>query len=126
MIRTVSEGKEVQVYIKNHENLDNDMIAHPACFVTKRIYDDFGVYSLKYKYSADYEFMLRMKHNDKIKFVEIYDIISNFNIDGASSSIDGYIDTLTLRHEYGLLSNRNYYISLIKSKLHRFLCRLMH
>lgn len=49
MIRTVSEGKEVQVYIKNHKNLDNDMIAHPACFVTKRIYDDFGVYSLKYK-----------------------------------------------------------------------------
>jgi hypothetical protein len=121
MIRTIRDDKEVQVYIKNHENIDEDMIAHPACFVTKKIYDDFGLYSLKYKYSADYEFMLRMKRNDQVKFVEIYKVISNFNIDGASSSIDSYIDTMRLKHEYGLIDDKIYYLLVFKSKLHKLL-----
>lgn len=121
MIRTIRDDKEVQVYIKNHENIDEDMIAHPACFITKKIYDDFGLYSLKYKYSADYEFMLRMKRNDQVKFVEIYKVISNFNIDGASSSIDSYIDTMRLKHEYGLLDDKIYYLLVFKSKLHKLL-----
>lgn len=121
MIRTIRDDKEVQVYIKNHENIDEDMIAHPACFITKKIYDDFGLYSLKYKYSADYEFMLRMKRNDQVKFVEIYKVISNFNIDGASSSIDSYIDTMRLKHEYGLIDDKIYYLLVFKSKLHKLL-----
>ena len=121
MIRTIRDDKEVQVYIKSHENIDEDMIAHPACFITKKIYDDFGLYSLKYKYSADYEFMLRMKRNDQVKFVEIYKIISNFSIDGASSSIDSYIDTMRLKYEYGLLDAEKYYLLVFKSKLHKLL-----
>lgn len=121
MIRTIRDDKEVQVYIKSHENIDEDMIAHPACFITKKIYDDFGLYSLKYKYSADYEFMLRMKRNDQVKFVEIYKVISNFNIDGASSSINSYIDTMRLKHEYGLLDAKKYYLLVFKSKLHKLL-----
>lgn len=36
MIRTIRDDKEVQVYIKKHENIDEDMIAHPACFITKK------------------------------------------------------------------------------------------
>ena len=61
MLRTILDGKEVAVYLKNHEFLKKDMIAHPACFVTKKTYDRFGGYSLQYPYSADYEFMLRVK-----------------------------------------------------------------
>ena len=79
------------------------------------------MYSLKYKYSADYEFMLRMKRNDQVKFVEIYKIISNFSIDGASSSIDSYIDTMRLKYEYGLLDAEKYYLLVFKSKLHKLL-----
>lgn len=90
-------------------------------FYYKKIYDDFGLYSLKYKYSADYEFMLRMKRNDQVKFVEIYKVISNFNIDGASSSIDSYIDTMRLKHEYGLIYDKIYYLLVFKSKLHKLL-----
>ena len=55
MIRTIRDGKEVMVYLKNHELLEEDMIAHPACFITKKLYDKFGKYSLDYPYSADYE-----------------------------------------------------------------------
>ena len=48
MVRTIRDGKEVMVYLKNHEFLERDMIAHPACFVTKKLYDRFGKYSLEY------------------------------------------------------------------------------
>lgn len=114
-LRTISEGKEVMVYIKNHEFLDKDMIAHPACFVTKKIYEKYGNYSLKYPYSADYEFMLRIKNQKKVQFVEIYHIISNFSLDGASGSVKAYRDTLRLQKEYHLIGDREYRMKMFKS-----------
>lgn len=115
LLRTVSEGKEVMVYLKNHEFLEKDMIAHPACFVTRKIYEKYGMYSLKYPYSADYEFMLRMKKEREIRFIESYEVISNFSLDGASGSVRAYRDTLRLQHEYHLIESREYWVKMLKS-----------
>lgn len=115
MLRTILDGKEVAVYLKNHEFLEKDMIAHPACFVTKKIYDRFGGYSLQYPYSADYEFMLRIKRQKEVCFVPIYNIISNFTLDGASGSVKAYMDTLKLQHEYQLIGKFEYRMKMIKS-----------
>ena len=115
MLRTILNGKEVAVYLKNHEYLEKDMIAHPACFVTKKIYDRFGGYSLQYPYSADYEFMLRIKKQKEVRFTKIYSIISNFTLDGASGSVKGYMDTLKLQHEHRLIGNLEYRMKMIKS-----------
>lgn len=117
MLRTVKDGKEVSVYIKNHQWLEEDMITHPTCFVTKGIYDDFGVYSLKYQYSADYEFMLRVSKIPQVVFRPVYKIISNFSIDGASASVNGYIDTLNLQLEYNLIDRKKYCFEFIKSQI---------
>lgn len=114
-IRTILDGKEKMVYLKNYEFLEQNMITHPSCFITKKLYDDFGLYSLKYKYSSDYEFMLRIKKNKEVIFKEIYEIISNFSIDGASSSAKAYMDTINLKHEYGLLNGYKYYFLKIKT-----------
>lgn len=115
MLRTVKEGKEVSVYLKNHAFLEKDMIAHPSCFIAKKIYDKYGMYSLKYPYSADYEFMLRIKKKEEVRFTEVYNIISNFSLDGASGSIRAYIDTLRLLHDYRLIREREYVIKMLKS-----------
>ena len=115
MLRTISDGKEVMVYLKNHEFLEKDMITHPTCFITKKIYDKFGGYSLKYPYSADYEFMLRIREQEEVHFIQIYSIISNFSLDGASGSTKAYRDTLKLQHEYQLIDNRSYTMKMIKS-----------
>lgn len=115
LLRTVSEGKEVMVYLKNHEFLEKDMIAHPACFVTRKIYEKYGMYSLKYPYSADYEFMLRMKKEREIRFIESYEVISNFSLDGASGSVRAYRDTLRLQHEYHLIGSKEYWVKMLKS-----------
>ncbi len=115
MLRTIADGKEVMVYIKNHEFLENDMITHPACFVSKKIYERFGEYSLKYPYSADYEFMLRVKRIKEVRFFKVYSIISNFSLDGASGRVKAYRDTLRMKHEYGLIENREYRLKMFKS-----------
>lgn len=117
LLRKVCHGKEVMVYSKNPDFLEQDMIAHPSCFVSRRIYEEFGGYSLKYKYSADYEFMLRIKRKDKVRFTGIYKIISNFSIDGVSSSCRAYMDTLHLQKEYGLITKKNYYFKIAKSRI---------
>lgn len=115
LLRTVQNGKEVMVYLKNHENLEQDMIAHPSCFITKATYEEYGVYSLKYPYSADYEFMLRVRKCPEVKFQEIYHIISNFTLDGASGSIKAYRDTMRLKKEYHLISEGSFRKEMLKS-----------
>ena len=115
LVRSVLDGKEVMVFSKNHEFLEKDMITHPSCFVTKKLYERFGTYSLKYPYSADYEFMLRIKKEKEVRFVEIYDIITNFSVGGVSNSVKGYRDTLRLLHEYHLIPDKRYYFQMAKS-----------
>lgn len=123
MLRKVIGGKEVSVYFNHDEFLDKNMITHPTCFVSKKLYDDFGMYSMDYRYSADYEFMLRMKRNEKVRFFRTYDIISNFSIDGASSSIRAYEDTMKLKREYNLMSKKEYKLQMLKCKVSKLLRR---
>lgn len=117
MLRTIKDGKEVSVYIKNYQWLDEDMITHPTCFVTKEVYEDFGAYSLEYRYSADYEFMLRMSRKTQVIFKPVYKIISNFSVEGASGSIKAYMDTLKLKYNYNLMSKKKYYFEIAKSRV---------
>ena len=86
-VRAVKDGKETMVYIKNHEFIEQDMITHPSCFISKKLYDTFGRYSLEYPYSADYEFMLRIRNEKEIRYFKTYDIITNFTIRGRDTGI---------------------------------------
>lgn len=115
LVRSVSDGKEVMVYLKSPDFLEEDMIAHPSCFVTRKIYEEYGMYSLDYPYSADYEFMLRIRKQDKVRFQGIYSILSNFTVDGASGSVPAYRDTIKLKRAYRLIGKREYSIKMIKS-----------
>ena len=115
LLRTLFHGKEKMVYLKSPEFIEEDMIAHPSCFVTKKIYEEYGSYSLEYPYSADYEFMLRMRNQEKVRYIPIYHVLSNFSVDGASSSIKGYRDTMKLKKTHGLISSKYYYKEMIKS-----------
>ena len=115
LVRLVNDGKEVMVYLKSPDFLEEDMIAHPACFITRKIYEQYGMYSLRYPYSADYEFMLRIREHDKIKFEKIYIILTNFARNGASSTVKAYRDTLKLKCSYQLIGKNEYRIKMVKS-----------
>ncbi len=117
MLRKIKAGKELEVYLKSHLFIEEDMIAHPSCFVSKKIYDEFGMYSLEYPCSADYEFFLRIRNEQKIKYYPIYEIIANFSVDGASGQTSGYMDTMRLKKDYGLIGGGAYYMIVLKCKL---------
>ncbi len=113
--RTLKNGKELRSVIFNHENLDNQMITHPTCFVTRKVYEDFGTFNLSYKSSADYEFMLRLFHNSDTRFLGVYKVVSNFELGGMSSSEKGYRETLKLKKNYNNISFRECFLKTIKS-----------
>ena len=99
-VRAVKDGRETMVYIKNHEFIEQDMITHPSCFISKKLYDTFGRYSLEYPYSADYEFMLRIRNEKEIRYFKTYDIITN---------------TMKLLYHYHLIGKKRYYYEMIKT-----------
>lgn len=116
-VRAVEGGREKMVYIKSHEFIEKDMITHPSCFISKKLYDTFGRYSLKYPYSADYEFMLRIRREKKIRYFKTYDIITNFTGGGISDTRKGYRDTMRLLYHYHLIGRKRYYYEMIKTRL---------
>lgn len=117
MLRVLKDGREMSIYLKSADFLEEDMIAHPSSFVTKKAYERYGLFCEDYRYSADYEFMLRMKEKKDVAFIPCYDIISNFSIDGASGSAKAYLETLQLRYQKGFLPKKEYLRKSAKAKL---------
>lgn len=119
--RNYEGEREVSSVLYHHDYLKKQMIMHPACFVTKAVYEDFGAFNTEYKSSADYEFMLRIHALNKVKFFPIYKIISNFQMGGMSASQTGYRETLKLQYKYLELSKTQYIKRIIKSRIHEII-----
>lgn len=126
MIRSIKNGKEYMVYGKNYEFIPEQMLTHPSCFVTKKVYDDFGMYSLDYKLASDYEFMLRMYYNKQIKFIELYDIISNFSVGGSSYSAKNIYETARVRKKFNAISKSEYRFQILKYIFYSIKLKLKH
>jgi glycosyltransferase involved in cell wall biosynthesis len=106
--RCLRDGREIQVVMYHHSNLPHKMMAHPACFVTKALYNRYGMFDTSYKSSADYEFLWRMYDNPDVTFIPVYKIIANFNMGGMSGTQQGYLETIKLRYSKGQISNIHY------------------
>jgi len=85
------------------EGLSKNMIQHPTCFVTKNVYDQYGLFDTKYKYAADYEFMFRIKQQG-IRFYFIEEVLANFREGGLSSSIPAMAESDRIKYRYGYMS----------------------
>lgn len=112
-MRTWKAGKEYSVSMLSHQFLHEQMIWHPACFVTKDVYEIIGMFDTQYKSVADYDFMLRAYDSKKIRFTPVYSVIANFSDGGMSESGKGYLEGLKYRRDRGLLSNFTYYMACI-------------
>jgi len=123
------DGYEYNLYMNNHRYLNKLMIPHPTCFVTKKTYDDYGSFGLKYKLASDYEFMIKCYMNKCAEFVPVYRIIANFTSGGASSDVISSIEECKIRKEYGIYSNityigytmKNYIIHCLKMIFYKWL-----
>lgn len=110
------------IFISSPDFLRMRPMSHPACFVTKGVYEKYGMYDEQYKFVADYDFFLRMK-DFGVKFVPVYSIIANFRTGGASASRQAYLERLCLEKRYGMISNYVYYKLRIKDLLGQLLRR---
>lgn len=108
MQRYLRDGKEIYTAIYRHENLTEKMMAHPSCFVSKKLYEKYGAFDTSFKSSADYDFLWRMYEKSDVHFEPVYKIIANFNMGGTSGTQIGYLETIKLRYEKGQISKVKY------------------
>lgn len=107
-LRALKDEKEYTVSMQSHEFLNEHMIWHPACFVTKDVYDRVGLFDTRYRSVADYDFMLRARDSGKVQFTPVYAVIANYREGGMSQTTAGYLEGLKYRRDKGLLSNATY------------------
>jgi glycosyltransferase involved in cell wall biosynthesis len=125
-MRSIKDGEEVKIDRCSHKFLRNEMIAHPTCFVSKKVYEDFGCYDLQYVSVADYDFMLRMSENEEVKFYPVDHVITNFTMGGMSASDTAWLDLLKLKANYGMIPQKKYKRELLKSRMYKFYCSMLN
>ncbi|WIE03923.1 glycosyltransferase family 2 protein [Vibrio fluvialis] len=97
--------------------LEDKMIEHPSCFVRKKVFHTIGGFNTNYRFSADYDFMLRAKQH-KFCFEFINSVISNFDLSGVSSNnIAGALESLSIKKKLGLIMNADYYLRVGQIRL---------
>lgn len=112
--RKIKNDIEFSLERTNIKFLNEKMIQHSTCFVSKEIYDQYGVFNEKYKFSADYDLMIRMREK-RVSFFAIDRILSNFTIGGASSTPKAALETLKIKFQNNFISRKEYMLKFIKN-----------
>lgn len=113
LMRALKDGQEYSVSLLSHKFLNEHMIWHPSCFVTRDVYEEIGLFDIRYRSVADYDFMLRARDCEEIRFVPVYSVLTNYSEDGMSKSVYGYLEGLRYRRDRGILSNSTYWMACI-------------
>lgn len=58
---------------------------HPSVFIKKSIYKKFGVFDIRYKISADYDYLLKL-YSKNVKFGYLDEVVAYFRLGGISSA----------------------------------------
>jgi glycosyltransferase involved in cell wall biosynthesis len=89
---------------KNHINLDKEMIPHSTCFLSRRIYQKYGLFLEWFKMAADYELMLRLIEKEDVEFIQVKEIISNFRLGGTCFNKKHFIESDLAKVMHGKIS----------------------
>jgi len=96
--------------------LQKNPIMHPTCFIPLKIYLNFGTYNSTYKYSADYDLILRYV-NQGVKFSFIEKPIANFRLGGISSIAAAEKEMYRIKANHHLISKTEYILRIILIQL---------
>lgn len=61
-------------------------VAHPSCFVKKEVYEQIGLFDLKYAMAADYDFILRAS-GQNYKFHKVDIPLASFSLNGMTGRL---------------------------------------
>lgn len=99
------------------EKLLDMTINHQAIFYNKAVFKKYGLYDLKYKTNADYDFNLRCYASKPFQYVNI--IVANFFVGGQSTNFPDYeFQKHRGRLFYKYYGKRIFNASFIKSRLY--------
>lgn len=81
----MQDGRFVKVYSFGADDLPKQMIAHPASFVPKTVYEKNGFYDESFRSSGDWDLFVNF-YMQGIKFIYTNEIYVNFDCSGISNS----------------------------------------
>lgn len=60
---------------------------HPATFIKRKLFNDFGLYNVNYKIASDYDFFLKVTMVKQVTYCHIPVTLSVYNTEGISSNV---------------------------------------
>ena len=96
----LEDGRIIRYWKMGQGNIKQGwMPGHPTLFLKRDVYEKYGLYKSDYKVSADYEFMVRILKDGKIKLSYLPEVIVKMYYGGASTGgLGGYITSLKEGH----------------------------
>lgn len=83
-------GKIVRKWRQGQGNIRTGwMPGHPTLYLKKSVYDTYGLYKTDYKIAADYEFMIRILKDKKVKLAYIDEVLVHMFYGENSTSTGG-------------------------------------
>ena len=90
-INYVSGDKVIRRWRMGRGNIRTGwMPGHPTLYLKKEIYETYGLYKTDYKIAADYEFMIRILKDKKVKLSYIDDVLVHMFHGEESTSTGGF------------------------------------
>ena len=124
LLRNFMEEEFYSMVGNSIRRLRYDMIQHPTCFIPRKLYQTYGKYNSKYKYSADYDLILRFV-NDGVKFSFIEKPIVNFRLGGISSIPSAEKEMYKVRVKHHLISKTEGIIRITLVQLSSFVKKFL-
>ena len=93
------DGKKIATWGKFNNVLFFENLLHPSWYVPREIYDNYGLYSLKYDIAADYEYFMRLKKS-KVKLLKSKTPYTKYREGGASRGGTGKYEVYEIKKIY--------------------------
>lgn len=89
-------GKTVRHWIMGNGTISGGwMPAHPTLYLRRQVYDQYGLYDISYRSSADYEFMVRTLFGRENRLAYVPETLIRMFYGGTSSAgIRGYLQNI--------------------------------
>lgn len=75
------------------------MPGHPTLYLKKEVYETYGLYKTDYRISADYEYMIRILKNDRVRLSYIPEVLIKMTHGGTSTNgLGAYLEGMKEGH----------------------------
>jgi glycosyltransferase involved in cell wall biosynthesis len=94
---------------------------HPTCFISRALFDEFGLYSTNYKIAGDFDFLVRIFFGKKIRWSYVNRVTVKMHIGGQSNS--GWHSKRMCAKEINISLHENHVWSLPIFQVLRYIIR---